>query len=75
MRAAYDSDHITIAFVADASVGDFGPGTPVTVEPVNAAIDRLSICGVPLTAADLATMKPALVAALHDLADNCEWEE
>jgi len=72
MRATYDSDHITIEFVADASVGDYGPGTPVTVEPANVAIDLLSICGVDVKPADL---PPELVAALHDLADNCEWEE
>ena len=74
MRATYDSDHITIAFVADASEGDCGPGTPVTFEPVNIAIDHMSICGVDVKPADL---PPALVAALHDLAydDECEWEE
>jgi hypothetical protein len=72
MRATYDSDHITIAFVADASVGDFGPGTPVTVEPTNVAIDTLSICGVDVNPADLPV---DLVIALHDLADECEWEE
>ena len=72
MRATYDSDHITIAFVADARVGDFGPGTPVNVEPTNIAIDSLSICGVDVKPADL---PPALVAALHDLADEVEWED
>jgi hypothetical protein len=72
MRATYDSDHITIEFVADPDIGDCGPGTPVTVEPVNAAIDRLSICGVDVNPADLPV---DLVIALHDLADNCEWEE
>jgi hypothetical protein len=73
MHATYDSDHITVHFTARAERNDYGvPGSPVWYEPADIQIDSAEVLGV---AVDLKTWPAELVAALHALADECEWHD
>jgi len=73
MHSTYESDHITVQFSARAERNDYGvPGSPVWYEPVDIEIESAEVLGVPV---DLKTWPAELVAALHALADECEWHD
>ena len=69
-HAKYDGEQIVVEFSAREDVGDYGPGTPETVDIVDITIDRVEILGVVVALADLPM---TLRRALHDLADEVEF--